>query len=37
MDLLELTLGEDKSDQVELCRASCLAGLPDPAVKARVW
>ena len=37
MDLLETTLGEDKSDLVENCRAGCLAGLPDPEVKARVW
>lgn len=37
MDLLETTLGEDKSDLAENCRAACLAGLPDPEVKARVW
>lgn len=37
MDLLEVTLGEDKSDLVENCRASCLAGLPDAEVKAKVW
>jgi hypothetical protein len=37
MDLLEVTLGEDKSDLSENCRASCLAGLPDAEVKARVW
>jgi len=37
MDLLQVTLGEDQSDLAERCRASCLAGLPDPAVKARVW
>ena len=37
MDLLELTLGDDKSDLAENCRATCLAGLPDPEVKARVW
>ncbi len=37
MDLLEVTLGDDKSDLSENCRASCLAGLPDPEVKARVW
>lgn len=32
-----MTLGEDKSDLSENCRASCMAGLPDPEVKARVW
>lgn len=37
MDLLETTLGEDKTDLAEQCRAACLAGLPDPEVKARVW
>ena len=37
MDLLELTLGEDKSDLAENCRASCMASLPDPEVKANVW
>ena len=37
MDLLETTLGDDKSDLAENCRAGCLAGLPDPEVKARVW
>jgi len=37
MDLLELTLGDDKSDLAENCRAGCLASLPDPEVKARVW
>ena len=37
MDLLETTLGEDKSDLTENCRASCLASLPDSEVKARIW
>ena len=37
MDLLEANLGEDKTDLAEQCRAACLAGLPDPEVKARVW
>jgi len=37
MQLLEATLGDDKSDLAENCRAFCLAGLPDPEVKARVW
>lgn len=37
MDLLELTLGTDQSDLSENCRATCMTGLPDAEVKARVW
>lgn len=37
MALLEETLGDDKSDLASNCRTSCLAGLPDPEVKARIW
>lgn len=37
MDLLDLTLGEDKSDLSENCRVSCMASLPDPEVKAKIW
>jgi len=37
MALLESTLGDDKSDLAENCRAKCISGLPDPEVKARVW
>ena len=37
MALLESTLGDDKSDLAENCRISCMSGLPDPEVKARVW
>ena len=32
-----MVLGEDKSDQADRCRAACMASLPDPAVKAKVW
>ena len=34
---MDTTLGDDQSDLTENCRATCLAGLPDPEVKARVW
>lgn len=37
MALLESTLGDDKSDLAENCRASCMAGLPDAEVKAQIW
>lgn len=37
MDLLEITLGNDTSNMAEICRASCIASLPDIVVKRRVW
>ena len=37
MDLLEMTLSDDKSDIAENYRASCLAALPDPEFKAKIW
>ena len=32
-----MVLGEDKSDLADRCRAACIASLPDPEVKAKVW
>jgi hypothetical protein len=37
MEMLEMILGEDKSDQADRCRAYCMASLPDPAIKAKIW
>lgn len=37
MELMELVLGDDKSDQADRCRTACIASLPDPEIKARVW
>lgn len=37
MELLESVLGKERSEQAETCRAHCIASLPDPTVKARVW
>ena len=37
MDLLEVTFSDDKSDIAENYRASCLATLLDPEVKAKIW
>ena len=31
------TLGDDRSDLSENCRATCESSLPDPEIKARVW
>ena len=32
-----MVLGEDKSDQADLCRHTCMAALPEAEVKAKVW
>ena len=32
-----MVLAEDQSDTADRCRAACMASLPDPEVKARVW
>lgn len=32
-----MILGDDKSDIAERCRAQCMASLPDPDIKAKVW
>ena len=37
MELLELTLGDEKSDLADRTRATCMASLPDPDVKAQIW
>ena len=37
MELLEMTLGDEKSDLGDRTRATCMASLPDPAVKATIW
>jgi len=37
MELLEMTLGEEKSDLALQTRATCMASLPDPDVKATIW
>ena len=37
MDILEMTLGDDKSDIATETRAFCMAGLPDASVKASIW
>lgn len=36
-ELLEKTIGEDKSDIAANTRAVCRASLPDPEIKAQVW
>ena len=36
-ELLNQTLGDDRSDLSENCRATCESSLPDPEIKARVW
>ena len=30
METMEMVFGEDKSDQTDRCRATCMASLPDP-------
>ena len=37
MELLEMTLGDDKSDIAAKVRATCMASLPDASVKATIW
>ena len=37
MEMMDMVLGDDKSDTADRCRASCMASLPDPEVKAKVW
>ena len=37
MELLEMTLGDEKSDLADRTRATCMASLPDPNVKAQIW
>ena len=37
MELLEMTLGDEKSDIADQTRATCMASLPDPAIKATIW
>ena len=35
--MMEMVLGDDKSDLTDRCRAACMASLPDPEIKAKVW
>ena len=37
METLEMVLGDDKSDQTENVRHTCMASLPSETVKERVW
>ncbi len=37
MQLLEATLGDDKTDLAANCRLTCMVALPDPEVKERTW
>ncbi len=37
MDLLMKITGDDNSDIAINTRARCMAGLPDAAIKAKVW
>lgn len=37
MEMMEMVLSDDKSDQADRCRAACISSLPDPEVKAKVW
>ena len=32
-----MTLGEDKSDIASQTRATCMASLPDAAIKSAIW
>ena len=34
---MEMILADDKSDIADRCRAACMASLPDPEIKAKVW
>ena len=36
-ELLEKTLGDDKSDIAQRVRLTCNSGLPDPENKAKIW
>lgn len=37
LEIIEKTLGDDKSDLASAARETCLAGFPDAEIKARVW
>jgi hypothetical protein len=37
MEVIDMILGDDKSDIAERCRAQCMASLPNPDIKAKVW
>jgi hypothetical protein len=37
MEMMEMIFADDKSDIVDRCRAACMASLPNPDNKAKVW
>ena len=37
MEMMQKIFSDDKSDIVDRCRAACIASLPNPEIKAKVW
>ena len=37
LEIIEKTLGEDKSDLAKNTREACIVGFPDPELKAQAW
>ena len=37
MKMMQKIFSDDKSDIVDRCRAACMASLPNPEIKAKVW